>query len=389
MTNASVVVHSRDLLSRGEPTPVDPTQVPLWISGVTVSQYFQVATVSVLGYDLGKVFLGTRLECLTLDSGLRSVLCAQKRIPRKAVDFVYFANRFVGIFGAIAFLYGDYHPGISTDRAGTLTEPTQQIALIARILQSVSDKALGVKLIANETYVRSFCHMDKEYRPQDITCTHLPNEIEDILMIRVLALYCRAKSISICLNILFVMSASSKLGIIIYGLHSQQNAVFSLGNYGTVCGVNKTPSWKLGMFDWLIPMVYGAVLMIFALYKAAEYWRVSAGFKGFTLVKVLIKDQVLYFMLIILCSMFAILGFKLVIPNVILADILSSLGNPSFLSLLGSRMLINLKEAGERGQNEGTNYKIPSMTLSDIDFAEPRNDARAMDETTRNRDILT
>ncbi|KAL5524850.1 hypothetical protein ACEPAF_9996 [Sanghuangporus sanghuang] len=285
MTNASVVVHSRDLLSRGEPTPVDPTQVPLWISGVTVSQYFQVATVSVLGYDLA----------ISIDKEAKYFW----RIPRKAVDFVYFANRFVGIFGTVAFLYGHF---------ATWTRSIAQWITIALI--------------------------------------------DYILMIRVLALYCRAKSISICLNILFVMSASSKLGIIIYGLHSQQNAVFSLGNYGTVCGVNKTPSWKLGMFDWLIPMV-------------------------------------LYFMLIILCSMFAILGFKLVIPNVILADILSSLGNPSFLSLLGSRMLINLKEAGERGQNEGTNYKIPSMTLSDIDFAEPRNDARAMDETTRNRDILT
>lgn len=42
-------------------------------------------------------------------------------------------------------------------------------------------------------------------------------------------------------------------------------------------------------------MVYGIILMGLALYKAAEYWRMSAGFKGFALVKVLIKDQVLYF----------------------------------------------------------------------------------------------
>ena len=36
--------------------------------------------------------------------------------------------------------------------------------------------------------------------------------------------------------------------------------------------------------------------MALALYKAAEYWRMSAGFKGFTLVKVLIYDQILYFL---------------------------------------------------------------------------------------------
>ena len=37
--------------------------------------------------------------------------------------------------------------------------------------------------------------------------------------------------------------------------------------------------------------------MALALYKAAEYWRMSAGFKGFRLVKVLIEDQLLYFFL--------------------------------------------------------------------------------------------
>ena len=44
-------------------------------------------------------------------------------------------------------------------------------------------------------------------------------------------------------------------------------------------------------------MIYGAILMVLALYKAAEYWKISAGFKGFTLVKVLIRDQALYFIL--------------------------------------------------------------------------------------------
>lgn len=36
--------------------------------------------------------------------------------------------------------------------------------------------------------------------------------------------------------------------------------------------------------------------MVLALCKATEYWRISAGFKGFTLVKVLIYDQILYFL---------------------------------------------------------------------------------------------
>ena len=46
--------------------------------------------------------------------------------------------------------------------------------------------------------------------------------------------------------------------------------------------------------------MYGTLLMALALYKAAEYWRMSTGFKGFTLVKVLIVDQILYFAMCVL-----------------------------------------------------------------------------------------
>ena len=44
-----------------------------------------------------------------------------------------------------------------------------------------------------------------------------------------------------------------------------------------------------------IPLAYGLILFGFALYKAAEYWKLSSGFKGFHLIGVLIRDQVIYF----------------------------------------------------------------------------------------------
>ena len=44
-------------------------------------------------------------------------------------------------------------------------------------------------------------------------------------------------------------------------------------------------------------MVYGLILMALATHKAAEFWRMSVGFKGFTLITVLIRDQVIYFSL--------------------------------------------------------------------------------------------
>ena len=44
-------------------------------------------------------------------------------------------------------------------------------------------------------------------------------------------------------------------------------------------------------------MVFNLVMMVLAIYKAGEYWETSAGFKGFKLVKVVIKDQIIYFVL--------------------------------------------------------------------------------------------
>ena len=47
----------------------------------------------------------------------------------------------------------------------------------------------------------------------------------------------------------------------------------------------------------IIPLIYAIVLIVLALHKAASFWKLSAGFRGVVLVKVLIKDQVLYFLL--------------------------------------------------------------------------------------------
>lgn len=43
-------------------------------------------------------------------------------------------------------------------------------------------------------------------------------------------------------------------------------------------------------------MLHGALLTTFALYKAAKLWREHAGLKGLELIKVLVRDQALYFL---------------------------------------------------------------------------------------------
>lgn len=54
----------------------------------------------------------------------------------------------------------------------------------------------------------------------------------------------------------------------------------------------------------------------------------------------------------------------------LLAGILISVANPALLSLLGARLLFNMKEAGEKGLNQGTSCR-KKFTVSGIDFAEP------------------
>ena len=52
------------------------------------------------------------------------------------------------------------------------------------------------------------------------------------------------------------------------------------------------------------------------------------------------------------------------------AFILNFVASPSLLSILGARLLFNMKEAGEKGLNQGTSCGAKS-TMSDIDFAVP------------------
>ena len=44
-------------------------------------------------------------------------------------------------------------------------------------------------------------------------------------------------------------------------------------------------------------MAFGTLLMGLALYKGYKYWKMNSGLKGIELIKVLLIDQFLYFML--------------------------------------------------------------------------------------------
>ena len=73
---------------------------------------------------------------------------------------------------------------------------------------------------------------------------------------------------------------------------------------------------------------------------------------------------------IILVSMFEIIVNFASESNALFAYILLVLANPPLLSILGARLLFNMKEAGAKGLNEGTSCGSKS-TISDIEFGVP------------------
>ena len=72
---------------------------------------------------------------------------------------------------------------------------------------------------------------------------------------------------------------------------------------------------------------------------------------------------------VILVSVFEIIVNFTFESNALFAYILTVLGNPSLLSILGARLLFNMKEAGFKGLNQGMSCGSKS-TVSEIDFAE-------------------
>lgn len=125
-----------------------------------------------------------------------------------------------------------------------------------------------------------------------------------------------------------------------------------------------------------------------ALYKAVTIWRESSNLSlNSRLVRVLVRDQAIYLLACVCVAHTTSLQtntfiFRLVfvsilsiIPNfvqesLLVSGILGFAGSPAILSFLGARLLFNIKEAGEKGLDQGTSCGSGS-TVSDIDFAEP------------------
>ncbi|EJD00845.1 uncharacterized protein FOMMEDRAFT_157953 [Fomitiporia mediterranea MF3/22] len=106
-------------------------------------------------------------------------------------------------------------------------------------------------------------------------------------------------------------------------------------------------------------------LLTLALYKAYEYLKSSLGAKGIHLVQVCVEDQAQYYVFVVVfCAVR--LGY-LFITDTFAANVLNAAGSPAILCILGSRLLVNLKEAGEKGANRGVTDEL--TTISDMQFS--------------------
>lgn len=108
-------------------------------------------------------------------------------------------------------------------------------------------------------------------------------------------------------------------------------------------------------------------------------------FRGLHLIKVLLQDQVLYFIVYesfllihdavlmiyetsaIFCAVVNLIE-SVVDLGTILGNTFSTLGNPSLLCVLGSHLLIHLREAADEDRNERLSYR--SKSFSAIEFGQ-------------------
>ncbi|THH06898.1 hypothetical protein EW145_g3761 [Phellinidium pouzarii] len=229
------------------------------------------------------------------------------RTPRNFVSCIYFLNRYIGIFSAFVYI--------------------------------PCNLAFWAKGITNLMTILF---------------------VDYILLMRVVALSFGDKKVSAFLRVLFCLNAASGLTLLIYGDIKDEIAVGSLIEGVNICGTNGAPFPALSALSWSIPLVYGFILMVLALYKAVMFWKTEGGFNGLGLVKIAVMDQAVYFFIVIFCAVVQIIAAS-TDSSVPLSVAFSVLGTPSILCILGSRLLVHLKEAGERGANEGTSFRTRNI----------------------------
>ncbi|KAF4590506.1 hypothetical protein EYR38_009807 [Pleurotus pulmonarius] len=288
---------------------VDPSVFSSVYTQLRFAQYFQVAIVTILLYD----------ALSTLDKEVKYFWSA----PRKFVSLIYFANRYIGIFSAVVYLwYNTYH-----------------------VSKALCQFTLYTAVASNWITI---------------------NVIDYMLVMRVLALFSNARTMKIFLHVFFLIEAVAMFGVLVYVQVYGGATTLEFGMGYTACQSVRTAQPVFFILAWSIPLVFECILLVLALYRASEFWKLSQGLTGFHLVRVLVVDQAVYFAAAIFCNVGMIISTTTANPHFFSKRIM---GSPSLLVILGARLLVHLKEAGEKGFTGGMSYRV-RKALSGIKFAE-------------------
>ncbi|PAV15217.1 hypothetical protein PNOK_0897800 [Pyrrhoderma noxium] len=307
-------------------TGPDPLEAQIFMRAIITQRCIQVAICALLVYDV----------LITVEKEVKHFWTSRWH---NVTHIIFFLNRYVGILAATASIFY------------TALDATTSSCNLHHCKFSIWTKHVGG--IFNIII------------------------IDYILVIRVLALWGNNKFLSIILKAIIVCEAIAKLVLVIKAdlIADDQAYVFAEGV--TICdvGPNAFPQIEtLGFINWLIQTVVGFILFALALFQSAKQWKLMH-FKGNDLKRVLIRDQIAYYFIVLFCGLINIISYQVTgLSTSNGAYVISILGSPIFLSILGSRMFINLKEAGESNLKVGSGIPArwnPNSTISNLQFAAP------------------
>ncbi|EJC98942.1 uncharacterized protein FOMMEDRAFT_161150 [Fomitiporia mediterranea MF3/22] len=332
------------LLHRSNDQYIDPTNVAEWVSVGFGAQCVQVAVVTALVYDTSKhenKAFSNDLEVLMVVKVIRMDKEIQYFwvLPVKFVNIAYFLVCVAKFLIASKFAHLIKTLQESIPGNSNFSEWTSDIIDILTLV--LIDYIMMVRVIA-------LYSLSKRHATQCLATTNgLTVPSED-------------KKLAVFLKALLCIEVGLKTSIIVYLISYQDTTVFTLAEDAKVCGAARIPSWRLSMVDWVVQVAYGFLLMVLATYRTVEYWGTTRGYARFSLVKVIIRDQIIYFALVIIISVFNVVKLKIATSNFITSVVISCLGNPSFLCIIGSHILFNLREACDQRYDEDGSCLVKS-----------------------------
>ncbi|EJD02269.1 uncharacterized protein FOMMEDRAFT_157485 [Fomitiporia mediterranea MF3/22] len=298
----------RDALpTNSTPQPAPSFAAPTSLNHIRIEAYFAIAYCSLLLY----------YWMLRLDKEVKYFWSGQL----STVSVIFYANRCIGVIGAVS------HVVFNGFRRQTAVMCTLQFVSATHIVAESNPGHVTFWILILTNWLTIVL-------------------LDYILIMRITALYGqKGKVLDVCLKALLFVESSAALGVLVYFTHMEDVHSAKIAEGMTICVLRIFPPRELAI-AWALPTLNGFLLLCLTLYKAAEYSRRSAGFRGFDIVRIIAQDQTIYFCCLIVISVLRIASFT--VKSHLVAIVLVSASNPASLCILGDQLLINLKEAGSR-----------------------------------------